>query len=189
MEQAGFALFDTAIGRCGIAWRAAGIAGVQLPEAADAAALRRLSRRFPGLERSAPPPAVAAAMSRIAAFLEGVGDDFADIALASDGVGAFELAVYRETGKIPAGTTSTYGAIAASLGNPGDARAVGQALGRNPWPIVVPCHRVTGAGGAMGGFSAPGGRATKLRLLEIEGALTVDSLPLFAPARTGLTPR
>jgi methylated-DNA-[protein]-cysteine S-methyltransferase len=179
MTQAGFALFDTAIGACGIAWGPAGIVGLQLPEPSERAGLARLARRFPGLDRAAPPPAIAAAARRIAAFLAGGDDDFADLPLDMAGTGAFERGVYREARAIPAGSTSTYGAIAASLGDPLQARAVGQALGRNPWPIVVPCHRVTGADGKMGGFSAPGGRRTKLKLLEIEGALAAETLPLF----------
>lgn len=182
MDTAGFALFDTAIGRCAIAWSVAGVTGVQLPEADDAAALRRLARRFPGRAAAPPPAGPEAAIARIRAFLAGAPEDFACVALDEGGVGPFERAVYRETRAIRAGATSTYGAIAAALGDPRQARAVGQALGRNPWPIVVPCHRVTGAGGWMGGFSAPGGRTTKLRLLELEGALGADSLPLFAPS-------
>ena len=178
----GFALFDTAIGRCAIAWSAGGLIGVQLPEADDETARRRLARRFPGAVASPPTPAAAAAMARIAAFLAGAPDDFATLALDESGVGAFERAVYRETRAIPAGVTSTYGAIATALGDVAQSRRVGQALGRNPWPIVIPCHRVTGAGGWMGGFSAPGGRSTKLKLLELEGALAAESLPLFAPA-------
>jgi methylated-DNA-[protein]-cysteine S-methyltransferase len=181
MDQAGFAFFDTAIGRCTIVWSAAGLTGLQLPEPSDAAARRTLGRRFPGVAQAPPPAAIAAAISRIAAFLDGAADDFDSLALDESGIGAFDRTVYREARAIPAGSTATYGAIAARLGDPGQARAVGQALGRNPWPIVVPCHRVTGADGRMGGFSAPGGRATKLRLLEIEGALAAESLPLFAP--------
>jgi len=179
MNATGFALFETAIGACGIAWGPGGIAGLQLPEATRAAALARLARRFPRLERADPPAAIAGQMSRIAAFLEGAKDDFEDLALDLGATAAFDRAVYRETRAIAAGSTSTYGAIAARLGDPAQARAVGQALGRNPWPIVIPCHRVTGADGKMGGFSAPGGRATKLRLLEIEGALAPEGLPLF----------
>jgi len=177
MTSSGFALFETAIGACGIAWSASGLLGLQLPEGSEAAALARLRRRFPGLAQSPPP----AAATRIAAFLAGAPDDFADLPLDTSGLGAFDSAVYRETKAIPAGTTATYGEIAARIGDPGQARAVGQALGRNPWPIVIPCHRVTGADGKMGGFSAPGGRTTKLKLLEIEGALAAESLPLFAP--------
>jgi methylated-DNA-[protein]-cysteine S-methyltransferase len=183
MDATGFALFDTEIGRCAVAWSGAGLTGVQLPEATDALARRRLARRFPGAVSAPPTAEAAAAIARIAAFLAGAADDFATLALDESGVGAFERAVYRETRAIPAGATSTYGAIAAALGDVRESRRVGQALGRNPWPIVIPCHRVTGAGGWMGGFSAPGGRSTKLKLLELEGALAAESLPLFAPPR------
>jgi methylated-DNA-[protein]-cysteine S-methyltransferase len=179
MAASGFALFDTAIGRCVVVWGPSGILGCQLPEPNDDAALARLRRRFPELEPAEPPAQIDEAMARIAAFLAGAKDDFASLPLDLETVGAFERAVYRETRAIPAGSTDTYGAIATRLGDPAQARAVGQALGRNPWPIVIPCHRVTGADGRMGGFSAPGGRATKLRLLEIEGALAADTLPLF----------
>ena len=182
MADRGFALFDTAIGRCAVAWSAAGLIGVQLPEADDALAGRRLARRFPGAVRSPPGVVAAAAITRITAFLAGgTGDDFTSLSLDESSVGAFERAVYRETRAIPAGATSTYGAIATALGDIRDSRRVGQALGRNPWPIVIPCHRVTGAGGWMGGFSAPGGQGTKLKLLELEGALGAETLPLFAP--------
>lgn len=183
MEKPGFALFDTAIGRCAIVWRDAGLIGVHLPDTDEGQTGRRLARRFPGAVEGPPPPVAAEAMARIAAFLAGSPDDFADLALDEAGVGAFECAVYRETRAIPAGSTSTYGAIASALGDIRHARRVGQALGRNPWPIVIPCHRVTGAGGWMGGFSAPGGQSTKLRLLEIEGALDAGTLPLFAEHR------
>ena len=181
MDAAGFAIFDTLIGRCAIVWSSTGLTGVQLPEANDGIARRRLARRFPGAVPAPPSAVAAAAISRIAGFLAGALDDFATLPLDESGVGAFERAVYRETRAIPAGATSTYGAIAAALGDVSQSRRVGQALGRNPWPIVVPCHRVTGAGGWMGGFSAPGGRDTKLKLLELEGALAAETLPLFAP--------
>lgn len=188
METSGFALFDTAIGACGIAWGPGGITGIQLPERGEGATLARLGRRFPGASRESPLPAIAAATRRIAAFLAGAGDGFDDLPLDLAGVGEFERAVYRETRAIPAGTTATYGEIATRIGEAAkgyDAalpRAVGQALGRNPWPIIIPCHRITGADGRMGGFSAPGGRATKLKLLELEGALAPEGLPLFAPS-------
>lgn len=185
MDRHGFALFDTIIGRCAVAWSETGLTGVQLPEANDALAERRLAKRFPGATAGPPTAAAAAAIARITAFLAGgLDDDFTSLALDDSGVGAFERAVYREARAIPAGSTSTYGAIATALGDVRDSRRVGQALGRNPWPIIIPCHRVTGAGGWMGGFSAPGGRTTKLKLLELEGALAADTLPLFAaPAR------
>lgn len=182
MDAAGFALFDTALGRCAIVWNAAGLRGVHLPEADNDLCRRSLARRFPSAVEARPSGAAAEAIARIAAFLAGTPADFATLALDESGIGAFERAVYREARAIPAGSTSTYGAIAVALGDIRHSRRVGQTLGRNPWPIVVPCHRVTGAGGWMGGFSAPGGRLTKLRLLELEGALAADSLPLFASA-------
>lgn len=180
MDRSSYAFFDTTLGLCAIVWDAHGISGTQLPEAGRGAATRRLQRRFPDAHNAPPPPAVAAAMARIAAALGGAKDDFADLLLDWRAVSAFDRAVYQEARAIPAGSTSTYGAIATSLGDVRESRRVGQALGRNPWPIVIPCHRVTGAGGWMGGFSAPGGQRTKLKLLELEGALAAESLPLFA---------
>lgn len=180
MDSTGFAFFDTAIGRCAVVWSEAGLTGVHLPDADEGLARRRLARRFPGAVPASPPAQIAAAIARIAAFLGGATDDFSTLVLDESGIGAFERAVYREARAIPAGTTSTYGAIATALGDIRGSRRVGQALGRNPWPIIVPCHRVTGAGGWMGGFSAPGGRDTKLKLLELEGALAAETLPLFA---------
>lgn len=180
MNQSGFALFDTVIGRCALAWSARGLTGVLLPEATETVATRRFGKRVPGIVAATRTPEAAAAIARITAFLAGAPDDFATLALDEGGIGAFERAVYREARAIPAGRTSTYGTIATALGDLRESRRVGQALGRNPWPIVVPCHRVTGAAGWMGGFSAPGGRDTKLKLLELEGALAADTLPLFA---------
>jgi methylated-DNA-[protein]-cysteine S-methyltransferase len=180
VSDSGFILFDTPIGRCGIAWGAAGLIGLQLPEADDRTAASRMRRRFPALTLSEPPERIAAAIARIAAFLAGKPDDLADLPLDLGATGEFERAVYAAARAIPAGTTITYGTLASRVGDPGQARAVGQALGRNPWPIVVPCHRITAADGRMGGFSAPGGTRTKLKLLEIEGALAPETLPLFA---------
>jgi len=169
MEHTHHHLFETAIGRCGIAWRPEGLAGLHLPEASEAASLARLRRRFPGLAPAAPPPPVAAAIVRITAFLAGAKDDFRDLGLDFSGLGAWERNVYEEARAIPAGTTITYGTLAARTGDPSLARAVGQALGRNPWPIVVPCHRILAAGNRIGGFSAPGGSVAKERLLRMEG--------------------
>jgi methylated-DNA-[protein]-cysteine S-methyltransferase len=184
MDRLRYALFDTPLGLCAIVWDARGIAGTQLPEAGRGAAARRLQRRFPDAHNGPPPPAISAAMARIESVLGGASDDLADLVLDWRAVSAFERAVYLEARAIPRGETVTYGALAARIGDPGQARAVGQALGRNPWPIIVPCHRITAADGRMGGFSAPGGRATKLKLLEIEGALAAETLPLFgAPTR------
>jgi methylated-DNA-[protein]-cysteine S-methyltransferase len=180
MNDSGHALFETPLGTCGIAWGPDGLRGLQLPESTEARARARLARRFPDLAEAMPPAQVGAIIARIAAHLGGGRDDYADVGLDLARVGDWEASVYRAALAIPPGETRTYGALAASLGDPGAAQAVGQALGRNPWPIVVPCHRITAADGRTGGFSAPGGAVTKLRLLEIEGALAVERLPLFA---------
>lgn len=181
MSASGFALFDTPIGACGIAWSEAGLLATRLPEADGARIGAGLARRFPALAETAMPPRVAAIAERIAAHLGGARVDYAEVALDETGVGDWELGVYRVAAAIPPGQTRTYGELARLLGRPDAAQAVGQALGRNPWPIVIPCHRILAADGGTGGFSAPGGAATKLKLLEIEGALAPESLPLFAP--------
>lgn len=181
MDDTGYALFDTPFGACGIAWAHGGLIGTMLPERDAAATRARLARRFDGLAEADPPKAVRAAIGEVVAHLGGARVDYDGVALDFARVGAWEAAVYRAARAIPHGETRTYGALAAALGEPGAAQAVGQALGRNPWPIIVPCHRITAADGRAGGFSAPGGAATKLRLLEIEGALAADRLPLFAP--------
>jgi methylated-DNA-[protein]-cysteine S-methyltransferase len=179
--ESGFVLFDTVIGRCGLAWSGAGLLGLQLPEPDDVRALGRLKRRFPDLERADPPSWVQDAIHSVTHFLAGSTTiDLASIPIDLKSVGGWEQSVYRAARDIPVGSTITYGMLAERLGDPGKARAVGQALGRNPWPIVIPCHRITAAGGRTGGFSAPGGATTKLKLLEIEGALAAEALPLFA---------
>ena len=180
MSESGFCLFETAIGPCGLAWAPVGLVGVQLPERDETATLRRLQRRFPKLEVQPAPDWVRSAIEAIAALLNGRDVDLGHVPVDFSGLGRFEAAVLAAARAIPRGSTRTYGDLAAEIGEPGAAQAVGQALGRNPWPIVVPCHRITAAAGRTGGFSAHGGAATKLRLLEIEGALAVEVLPLFA---------
>ncbi len=166
-----FALFDTAVGPCAIVWGAAGICGVQLPEADVAATRARIRQRFPEADESAPDEPVAAAVDAIAAMLRGEPNAVDRLALDMRGVPAFHQRVYAVARAIPPGQTLTYGEVATRLGEPGAARAVGQALGRNPFAPVVPCHRVLAAGDKPGGFSASGGVRTKLRLLIIEGAM------------------
>ena len=166
----GFCLFETAIGTCGIAWTADALAAVQLPEA-DPQGTRERLLRHTGAAPEAPPPAfVAAAIERIRRLLAGAADDLADLPLDLEGVPDFHRRVYAVARAIPPGEVLTYGEVARRLGEPGAARAVGQALGRNPFAPVVPCHRVLAAGGRPGGFSAEGGAATKLRMLAIEKA-------------------
>jgi methylated-DNA-[protein]-cysteine S-methyltransferase len=170
MEMTGFTLFDTALGGCAIAWGPGGIAAVALPEADDRALRARIRRAAPGGHESAPPPDVQAAIDGIVALLDGEPRDLSGIALDMARLPEFNRRVYAVARTVPPGETITYGEIAERIGERGAAQAVGQALGRNPFPIVVPCHRVLAAGGGLGGFSARGGVATKRRMLAIEGA-------------------
>jgi len=170
MKTEGFALFDTRYGPCGIAWGARGIVGVQLPEADAAATRARMRKRFPQLSEGGAPPDVCAAMARITHLLTGGIDDLADVDLDWHGVSDFHRRVYELARRIPPGETRSYGEIATELGDKGLSRAVGQALGLNPFAPVVPCHRVLAASGKPGGFSAHGGTQVKLRMLAVEGA-------------------
>ncbi|MBO9515758.1 MAG: methylated-DNA--[protein]-cysteine S-methyltransferase [Variovorax sp.] len=183
MNPTGFALFDTAIGACGIAWGPRGLVGVQLPEAQEGATRSRMARRFPALRECGDgeaPPDVQRAIASIRALLDGEALDLAEIVLDLEGISEFHRRVYAIARRIPPGRTRTYGDIAEELGDKGLARAVGQALGLNPFAPVVPCHRVLAAGGKWGGFSAHGGAASKLRMLAIEGARPdSDTEPLF----------
>lgn len=180
MSAPGFALFDTAIGPCALAWREAGLVGVQLPEGNEAATRRQISRRFPDLQAREPAAAARRAREAMTALLDGRARDLGGIALDMRDVTPFRRRVYDYARAIPRGATMTYGEVAAGIDARGAARAVGQALGANPFPIVVPCHRVLAAGGRSGGFSAAGGVSTKMRMLAIEGAV---------PGGSGSAPR
>ncbi len=187
MTAQGFALFDTVIGRCGIAWGERGLVGVQLPESSPGAAWARLRKRFPDAVEAEPPPEIEAIIERIRDLLAGGRGDLSDVPLDLGNQPAFNLRVYEIARAITPGETSTYGEVAKAMGEPGAARAVGKALGENPWPIVVPCHRVLGASGNMGGFSAPGGAETKARLLTIEKAKT-DTVPTLFDMEFSVAP-
>jgi methylated-DNA-[protein]-cysteine S-methyltransferase len=164
----GFALFDTPIGRCAIAWGKRGITAIQLPEADEVKTIARLGRRFPTTKESRPPAVVQRTIEGIRALLSGEPSDLSTAMLDLTGVQPFQRRVYQLARSIPPGASASYGELATRLGTPAAARAVGQALARNPFAIVVPCHRVLAAGGKPGGFSASGGTATKRRLLELE---------------------
>jgi len=166
----GFALFGTAVGRCGIAWNENGIACVQLPETDESRTRERLMRMAPGVLETTPPPAVREAIAAIVGHLRREPGDLSSIRLDMSDLPPFRRQVYEITRAIPPGETLTYGAVAERLRQPGAARAVGQALSRNPFALVVPCHRVVSAGGRPGGFSANGGVTTKLGLLALEQA-------------------
>jgi methylated-DNA-[protein]-cysteine S-methyltransferase len=170
VDAEGFCFFDTPIGACAIAWRGDVIVGVQLPEETQPRARARLQRRHGAMIEATPPAHVQAIAARVRALLEGERDDLLDVPLDMEGVPPFNQRVYRIARAIPPGRTLTYGEVATQLGDPGAARAVGQALGHNPFAPIVPCHRILAAGGQGGGFSANGGVATKLRMLQIERA-------------------
>jgi methylated-DNA-[protein]-cysteine S-methyltransferase len=179
VSGAGFAFFPTAIGACALVWRGGAVIGAALPEEDEGTAPARLVRRFPDAEEAAPPPFVVDAIERIQRLLAGEAANLSAIPLDLSAADDFERRVYAVTRAIPRGEVRTYGDVAAAIGAPGAARAVGAALGRNPIPIVVPCHRVLAAQGKSGGFSAPGGTATKFRMLAIEGARREDDSGLF----------
>jgi methylated-DNA-[protein]-cysteine S-methyltransferase len=190
MTAVSFAIFETAIGACGIAWNEHGIAAVQLPEASEQKTQARLQRRFPGAREAPPTPEVQGAIDGIVALLRGEAIDLTAVVLDIEELPAFNRRVYDVARAIPPGATLSYGEIAAKLGEPPQAaRDVGQALGQNPIPIIVPCHRVLAANGKPGGFSASGGVTTKLRLLTIEGAKTSDEPSLFESLPLASRPR
>jgi methylated-DNA-[protein]-cysteine S-methyltransferase len=174
-----YALFETAIGWAGVAWNDRGLAAVHLPEPEAESARQSFLRRFPDLAESEPPAPVQAVIDDVVDLLSGGKPDFADVVLDLSDIPAFDAQVYAVIRAVPPGETLTYGQVAQRLGDAALARQVGQALGRNRWPIVAPCHRVTAAHGKLGGFSARGGAATKLKLLAIEGAPAAAQPSLF----------
>lgn len=180
----GHTLFDTTLGPCGIAWGPAGITAVQLPELMPEGTRARLLRSLPRpVPQAVPPPAVQAAISGVQALLAGRATgataDLRHLVLDMSRLSAFHQRVYERTRAIPPGQVLTYGELAAELGDKGLARAIGQALGANPFAPVVPCHRVLAAGGKAGGFSATGGAVTKWRMLETEGYRPGGDASLF----------
>lgn len=176
----GYALFETAIGWAGIAWGEQGLVGVHLPEPNSETTRRGLLRRFPDAAEGEVPPRFASTVDGIQALMRGEPADLSEAPLDLSRTPQFHARVYELARAIPAGETLTYGEVAVMLGDKLLARDVGAALGKNPWPIVVPCHRVTAAGGRPGGFSARGGVNTKLKLLAIEGAKAAGQGDLFA---------
>ena len=169
MSPASFCLFDSPLGRCGVAWTGRGIAAVQLPEQDDAATRARILARFPEAQEQVPRGPVRRAIDAMRAHLEGRLDPLEAVVLDDTGVPAFHRRVYEALRRVGPGQTVGYGELAARVGSPAAARAVGQAVGKNPFPILVPCQRVLAANGRPGGFSAHGGVETKRRMLAIEG--------------------
>jgi methylated-DNA-[protein]-cysteine S-methyltransferase len=176
--MSGCTSFSSAIGHCAIAWRGDTIIGLSLPMEDGSSPVERLLHRHPGLPRSAAPPAIQRVIARLVAHLYGALDDLRDVPVQS-AQGTFDRTIYALTREIPPGATRSYGELATAAGDASLAREVGQAMGRNPTPLLVPCHRVLPADGSIGGFSAPGGSDTKRRLLAIERAQAVAQLAIF----------
>jgi O-6-methylguanine DNA methyltransferase len=178
MQQAAYSLFETPLGWCGIAWTETAsanapyaVALLQLPEATAEQTESRIARNCGGVKRSELPLQMLRISCKVVRHLQGDLQDFRDIPVDLNSAGPFVRRVCELTREIPVGHTVTYADVATKLGRPSLARAVGRALGRNPIPLIIPCHRVMAAHGKPGGFSAFGGRATKAKLLAIEGAV------------------
>jgi methylated-DNA-[protein]-cysteine S-methyltransferase len=187
-----YTIFDTAIGRCGIAWSQSGIVSVQLPEAREIETRRRLFLLYPEARETRPTANAEAAIEGIVALLRGETSSFADVTLDMGGVHPFDQRVYQVTRRTARGETTTYNEIAARLGASGAVRSVAQALARNPFVVIVPCHRVLEAGGYADKMSAHGGLISKRRLLSIEGGSSSTSktlldvlLPVAPPRLSG----
>jgi methylated-DNA-[protein]-cysteine S-methyltransferase len=169
MSGRAYSIFDTAIGRCGIAWSPSGIVGVQLPEARELDTRRRLFQLYPEARETRPTPNVEIAIEGMVALLRGEAAELADVRLDMSGIHVFDQRAYQVTRQIPRGETLTYGDVAARMGTPSAVRSVIQAIGRNPFVVMVPCHRVLEAGGYADRMSPHGGLTSKRRLLSIEG--------------------
>ncbi|NNU58929.1 methylated-DNA--[protein]-cysteine S-methyltransferase [Ochrobactrum soli] len=182
MEPSGITIFETPIGPCGIAWRGAKVIGVEIGDTDEKETRYRLGERvgkqFSDAQADVP-AFVSAAIEKVRALLDGGSPDFSQTPLAFESLPDLNRQVYEIILELKAGETTTYGAIARRLGDVSLSQAVGYALGKNPFPIIVPCHRVLGSNGKVGGFSAAGGTATKLKLLNIERAKISSELDLF----------
>src|SRR5580692_2236023 len=189
MAGRGYTVFDTGIGRCGIAWSGYGIVGVQLPEAREIETRGRMLRQFPEARELRPPLNVEIAIEGIVALLRGAPSDFSDVTLDMHGVPPFNRRVYEFARTIPRGETLTLAEFAKRLGASGAAHAVGQAIGRNPYTLIVPCHRVLPGAGEADGACMNGGVISKRRLLSLEGALARGGPTLFDVLLSTAPPR
>ncbi|MCV9962384.1 methylated-DNA--[protein]-cysteine S-methyltransferase [Pararhizobium sp. BT-229] len=163
-------IFDTAGGYCGIAWNSVGICRFQLPTRSAEATERNLLRRVPDAEQAHPTPELSETIAAVRRYFNGEQIDFSDLTLDLDGQDEFFKRIYAALRRVGWGHTTTYGTLAKELGaGPEAARDVGQAMAKNPVPLIIPCHRVLAAGGKVGGFSAPGGATAKVHMLELEG--------------------
>ncbi len=189
MTGRGFTLFDTGIGRCGIAWGYQGVVGVQLPESREIETRRRLFGLYPEARELRPPLNVEIAIEGIVALLRGEPSDLSRVTLDMSGIPAFNARVYAFTRTIPSGETRTYGDVAASLRASGATHSVAQAIARNPFMLIVPCHRVLEAGSFADRISPYGGSISKRRLLSIEGSGSAGSKTLFDALLSAAPPR
>jgi methylated-DNA-[protein]-cysteine S-methyltransferase len=165
-----YLVFETAGGFCGIAWNDTGVVRFQLPTKSAHSTEQLLRRRLPDAEPGTPPSTVTEAVKAAKHYFEGEETDFSSVTLDLSGQDEFFNRIYGAARRLGWGHTTTYGALAKALGvGPEAARDVGQAMAKNPVPLIIPCHRVLAAGGKIGGFSAPGGSTAKLRMLELEG--------------------
>ena len=179
MAGRGYTIFDTGIGRCGIAWSPLGVIGVQLPEAREIDTRRRLFQLYPEARELPAPLNVEIAIEGIAALLRGGASDLSEVMLDMTGIHAFNQRVYAVARAIPHGETRTYAEVATILRASGAVHSVAQAIARNPFMIIVPCHRVLEAGNYADKISPNGGAISKRRLLSIEGAHPTSSKTLF----------
>lgn len=178
MKGDSYAIFETRAGFCGIAWSEGGITRFQLPTDNAAATERLLLRRMPGGKIAEPTPDIAGVIETVRRYFEGDAADFSDLNLDLDGQDDLFRRIYALVRRLPWGQTTTYGALAKEIGaDPRLARDVGQAMAKNPIPLIIPCHRVLAAGGKVGGFSAPGGAASKVRMLQLEGVVLAPEPP------------
>lgn len=177
-QQHCYAVFETAFGFCALAWSGAGVTRFQLPAASAQATERLLLRHVPHARAAEPSRAIAAVIAAVQGYFAGEARDFSTVSIDLGGQDAFRQRVYGMLRQVGWGQTTTYGTLAKQLGGgPEVARDVGQAMAGNPVALIIPCHRVMAAGGKPGGFSAPGGTGTKLRMLALEGARTTFSQP------------
>jgi methylated-DNA-[protein]-cysteine S-methyltransferase len=184
-----YSIFDTSVGRCGIAWGRSGIVGMRLPEAREIETRRRLLLQFPEARETRPPVDVEQAIEGIVTLLAGTPCDLSDVLLDMAAVPAFHRRVYETVRLIPHGQTRTFAELAVRLGASGAVHAVGQAINRNPFAILVPCHRTLVTAGHTSGFAGNGGIVTKFSLLAIEGALADRRPTLFDALLTAAPPR
>jgi methylated-DNA-[protein]-cysteine S-methyltransferase len=179
MAGRGYSIFDTGIGRCGIAWGDLGVVGVQLPEAREIDTRKRLFRLYPEARELRPPLSIEIAIEGIVTLLRGGDSDLSEVTLDMTGIPVFNQRVYAFARSIPRGETRVYAEVAGALRASGAVYSVAQAIGRNPFMIIVPCHRVLEAGHYADKISPNGGAISKRRLLSIEGTKTAASKTLF----------